>query len=175
MALLKTLTPEQAEGKLKDLYTATEQMFGAVPNNVRMLGVSPKILENQLDMVGYFMEHPALTPSFLAMIRMVVSANCQSPYCENFNTGMLMQGGMSAEQLQACKDNADNAPLDDKEKALLKLVVKATKDPHSVVAADIEQLKALGWSEQDVFDAVAHGARSVATNIIFDTFKIDPD
>jgi hypothetical protein len=27
----------------------------------------------------------------------------------------------------------------------------------------------------DIFDAVAHGARMVGTNIIFDTFKIDLD
>jgi hypothetical protein len=46
---------------------------------------------------------------------------------------------------------------------------------HSTTSKDVKQLKAAGWSEQDIFDAVAHGARSVATNIIFDAFKIDPN
>lgn len=175
MALLKVTPPEEAQGDLKELYSFTEQMFGAVPNNVRMLGVSPPILKNQLDMIEHYMEHSALSMPFLAMIRMVVSKECRSSYCENLNTGMLMQAGMTAEQLEACKADPENAPVSDKEKDLLKFVLKATQDPHSVVAGDVERLKSLGWSEVDIFDAVAHGARSVATNILFDTFKIDPD
>jgi alkylhydroperoxidase family enzyme len=67
------------------------------------------------------------------------------------------------------------APLDEKQKALLLFVLKACDNPHSVVAADVERLKGLGWSETDIFDATAHGARMVGTNIIFDTFKIDMD
>jgi hypothetical protein len=42
-----------------------------------------------------------------------------------------------------------------------------------VTADDLDKLKALGWAERDIFDAVTHGARAVSTNIIFDTFKID--
>ena len=32
-----------------------------------------------------------------------------------------------------------------------------------------------GMSEQDIFDAVAHGTRAVATNLIFDIFKLEND
>ena len=175
MSLLKVTPPEQADGNLKELYDTTEQFFGAVPNNVRMLGVSPKILENQLDFASYYMQHPSLTAPFLAMIRMMVSKRDGSPYCENLNTGLLLRTGISAEQLEACKADPAKAPLNDNEKALLLFVLKATKEPHSVVAEEIEDLKSLGWSERDILDAVAHGARIVATNILFDAFHIDPD
>ncbi len=173
MTLLKTTPPEKADGKLKELYGVTEMVFGAVPNNVRLLGVSPAVLENAIDMVQYYTEHPTLRRPFQAVVRMMVSRQCKSPFCENLNTNMLMQGGMTPEQIEACKADPENAPLDEKEKSLLKFVLKATKDPHSVVAQDVEALKALGWSEQDIFDAVAQGARLVGNNIIFDTFKID--
>jgi alkylhydroperoxidase family enzyme len=65
--------------------------------------------------------------------------------------------------------------MSDKEKALIKFVLKATKDPHGVTASDIDGLRGLGWSDQDIFDAVVHGARAVATNILFDAFKIELD
>jgi alkylhydroperoxidase family enzyme len=73
------------------------------------------------------------------------------------------------------KADPSQAPLDENQKALLLFVLKACENPHAVVAEDVERLKRIGWSEVDIFDAVAHGARMVGTNIIFDTFKIDLD
>jgi alkylhydroperoxidase family enzyme len=175
MALLTTIPPEKAEGKLAELYSLTEEMFGAVPNNVRMLGVSPAVLENQLEFAQYYRAHSTLSVPFLAMLRLLVAKSTGSPYCEKLNTGMLMQLGVPAEQVNALKGDPQSAPLSDKEQALLTFVLKATRDPRSVTAADVQELSGLGWSEADIFDAVAHGARAVATNILFDAFKLEDD
>ncbi len=78
MALIQTTPPEKAEGKLAELYAEVEQMFGRVPNNARMLGVSPALLENQLQLMEYYMGHPTLSTPFLAMVRMLVSKACRS-------------------------------------------------------------------------------------------------
>lgn len=175
MALITTTPPEKAEGKLAELYATVEQVFGGVPNNVRLLGVSPTILENQIDMVGYYMGHPRLRTPLLAMIRMLVARGCKSPYCEALNAGMLLKQKVTPEQIEAAKNDPNQAPLGDNEKALLLFVLKVTQDPHSAKAEEIGNLKGLGWTEQDIFDAVVLGARMVGTNIIFDTFKIDVD
>jgi alkylhydroperoxidase family enzyme len=175
MALVKTTPPEEAQGQLAELYAEVEQMFGRVPNNVRLLGVSPALLENQLQLIGYYREHPNLTTPFLAMTRMLVSKACHSPYCQNLNSGLLLSAGFTKEQIEAMQADPTEAPLDDKQKALLLFVLKACDNPHSVVAEDVDRLRSLGWSEVDIVDAVAHGARMVGTNIIFDTFKIDQE
>ncbi len=175
MALIKTIPPEKAEGKLAELYAETEQMFGIVPNNVQLLGVSPAILENQLEFAGYFMAHPTLSVPFLAMIRMLVSRACKSPYCQNLNAGLLMKAGFAKEKIEAMQADPSQAPLNEKEKALLLFVLKASDNPHAVSAADVDNLRSLGWRDIDIFDAVAHAGRMVGTNIIFDTFKIDRD
>jgi len=175
MALIKTIPPQEAEGKLAELYAETEQMFGVIPNNVRLLGVSPTVLENQLQFAWYYREHPTLSVPFLAMVRMLVSKACHSAYCQNLNSGLLMKAGFSAEQVQAMQKDPAKAPLSEKEKALLLFVLKASDNPHSVTAQDLDSLRSLGWTEVDIFDAVAHAGRMVGTNIIFDTFKIDRD
>jgi len=175
MALVKTTPPEEAEGKLAELYAEVEQIFGKVPNNVRLLGVSPAILENQISLIGHYMGHPTLTTPLLATIRLLVSKACKSPYCQNLNTGLLLSAGVPKDQIAAMKTDPAQAPLDDKQKSLLLFVLKACDNPHSVVAEDVERLKGIGWSEVDIFEAVAHGARMVGTNIIFDTFKIDQE
>lgn len=173
MALLQTTPPGKAQGQLAELYAEVEQMFGVVPNNVQMLGVSPAILENQLQLIGHYMGHPTLSTPLLATIRMLVSKACHSPYCQAFNTGFLLKTGFTKEQIEAMQADPAQAPLDEKQKALLLFVLKACDNPHSVDAPDVDRLRSLGWSDQDILDATAHGARMVGTNIIFDTFKID--
>jgi hypothetical protein len=175
MALLMMVPPAQAEGKLADLYAMTEQFFGAVPNNVRLLGVSPSVLENQLHFAQYFMSHPNLSMQFLTTLRMLVAKRTSSPYCEGLNKGLLMRQGVSAEEIDSITADPSEAPMSEKEKALLQFVLKALREPQSATADDVKNLESLGWTQSDLLDAVAHGARAVATNIIFDTFKLEND
>jgi alkylhydroperoxidase family enzyme len=175
VALIQTTPPETAEGKLAELYAEVEQMFGRVPNNARMLGVSPALLENQLQLMDHYMGHPTLSTPFLAIVRMLVSKACRTPYCQNLNSGLLLKSGLTREQIAAMQTDPVQAPLDEKQKALLLFVLKSCDNPHSATAEDVDRLRALGWSEVDIVDAVAHGARMVGINIIFNTFKIDQD
>ncbi len=176
MALIPLTSPAEAQGKLAELYASAEQFFGSVPNNVRLLGVSPAILENQLYFAQYFMKHPTLSAPLMAMVRLLVAKACKSEYCDSFNVGMLKHRvGLSDEQINAARSNPEKAPLNDKDKAMLLFVLKATAEPQSVSEADLAKLRGMGWADMDIFDAVAHGARAVATNIIFDTFKIDQE
>lgn len=175
MALIATIPPEAAEGKLAELYKLTEQFFGRVPNNVRLFGVSPDMLENQIQFAAANMEHPTLGNELRALIRMLVAHQSRSPYCDQLNAGLMAQQGMSEEQIETLRADPAQAPLDDKEKAMLLFVLKATADPHSITAADLEPLRKLGWSEKDIFDGVAHGARAAYANLIFDVFKLETD
>jgi len=172
MPLIRTTPPEKAEGKLAELYAEAEAMFGMVPDSVKMLGVSPAILDNQLQFVGYYRTHPALSHPLLASIRMLVSKACHSPFCQRVNTGLLLKAGFTEDQIAAMQADPKAAPLSEKDRALLMLVLKATDDPHSVTADDVDRVRSAGWSEMDIFDAVAHGARMVAGNMILDTFKV---
>ena len=147
MALIQTTPPEKAEGKLAELYAEVEQMFGRVPNNARMLGVSPALLENQLQLMEHYMGHPTLSTPFLAMVRMLVSKACRTPFCQNLNSGLLLKAGFTGEQIAAMQADPAQAPLDEKQKALLLFVLKSCDDAHSVAAEDVDRLRSLGWSD----------------------------
>lgn len=175
MALILTTPQEKAEGRLAELYREVEQMFGVVPDGVKLLGVSPGILDNQIQIMGHYHGHPTLGTPLLAMIRMMVANACKSSYCTNMNRGLLERAGLTKEQIDAALTDPGKAPLAEKEKVMLLFVLKACDDPHSATGADMDNLKNLGWTEKDIFEAVAHGARAVGTNIIFDTFRVNQD
>lgn len=173
MALIKITPPDKAQGKLAELYKEVETMFGVVPSGVQLLGVSPGILDNQLGIMGHYYGHKTLSTQLLAMIRMMISNACKSSYCLNLNHSILEGAGFTKEQVDAALADPNNAPLEEKEKALLLFVLKACDNPHSTTQTDVDKLRELGWSDVDIFEALAHGARAVGTNIIFDAFKVD--
>src|ERR1700712_3144787 len=48
MSRLKAITPEEATGKTKELFTAIQGKLGMVPNMMRTMGNSPAFLESYL-------------------------------------------------------------------------------------------------------------------------------
>ncbi len=46
--------------------------------------------------------------------------------------------------------------------------------PHAVADSEISTLRQLGWTDQEIFDAVAHGALHTSVDIPFETFRITP-
>ena len=52
-----------------------------------------------------------------------------------------------------CKD-IESAPIPDEEKALYRYVVTLNPAPAKCTQADVDEVKAAGWSEDAIFDAV---------------------
>jgi AhpD family alkylhydroperoxidase len=176
MSLLKTIEPEQAEGKVGEVYQGMNDAIGFIPNAIKMFSINPKMLEEQWHNLGYYIQHPTLSGKLFASIRMLVSVTHHCEYCIDFNAGMLLnQLGVTSEQLEAMKQNPENAPLDEKEKSLLVFVIKAVSDSNSVSEVDIQELRRQDCTDLEIFDALAHGARQVSGDILLNAFKVEKD
>lgn len=176
MPLIQTVTPAQAQGQVAEVYRQSEAILGRVPNAFQMYSGSPALLETQWQQTAYFMRHPTLSFPLLATTRMLVSGDNRCDYCIDFNAAMLIErAGFTPEQVAATKRDPSAAPLEAKDKAMLLFVLKATRAPLEVGPADIDALKHLGWKESDILDAVVHAARNMAADVVFNTFKIEPD
>ncbi len=176
MSILNTVAPEQAEGQVADIYKSFEQQIGFIPNAFKVSSVSPTMMQQHWDYIGYYIQHPSLSKVLTTLIRLLVSEKVDCEYCINLNTALLINdAGMTAEQVMAIRDDPATAPLDDKEKALLLFVLDAVVDAHAVSQADLQMLRDLGCSEQDIYDALNHGARQVGLDIMLNAFKVEND
>ncbi|ALG67394.1 carboxymuconolactone decarboxylase family protein [Beggiatoa leptomitoformis] len=176
MPLVSIVSPEEATGKTAEIYADIQKVLGRVPNALQMWSASPTMLELAWAETGYFMRHPRLSPQLLTVVRMLVSQENECAYCIGFNAGLLIGVyGFTPEQVAMTKKAPSQAPLDEKDKALLLFILKAVKTPLQVVADDVQKLQELGWSEMDIFEAVTHGSRNVAADLIFNTFKLEND
>jgi len=176
MTLIQTTAPEQAEGRLAELYAEIRGVFGFVPNAFRLYSSSPELLEAQWRQTAYFMRHPRLSFPLLACTRMLVSQANHCDYCIDLNAAFLIErAGFTAEQVAAAKRDPTQTPLPERDLAMLLFALKAVTTPLEVGAADLDALRALGWSDGDILDAVTHAARNQAVDQIFNTFKIERD
>jgi alkylhydroperoxidase family enzyme len=107
---------------------------------------------------------------------MLVSQAGSCSYCIDMNAGMLIQmAGWTPEQVAATRADFKASPLTDKEKTMLGLVLKATRDALGVTAQDLATVRAAGWNDTEILDAVNHGARMVASDILISAFKAERD
>lgn len=169
MFLLHTVRPEEAQGKVAEIYGAFPKEIG-VPLALQLMSASPGYLERQFDVIRHFMSHPNLGFQLLAAIRYVVAAKVGHKACEDLNGGLLLRMGMTPEELAALLSDPAKSPLEEREAALFAFVLRAFEEPASVTAADVEALRGLGYADSDVFDALAHAAGMQAGSVMYKAF-----
>jgi hypothetical protein len=172
MSLITMVSPETAEGQIAQAYKPFLDAIGVVPKPLEMMSVSPGLLKIQAETIGYFMQHPALGLPLLTFIRLLVSVAYDYEYCIGFNSGLLKSQGISEDLLSSVKTDPSQAPLEEKDKAMLLFVLKAVKTPEAVEQNDVKGLLEMGWSEKDIFDAVYHGMGMIGPSKMFKAFKI---
>lgn len=165
----------EASGLLAELYQQVREVFGSVPNNAKMLGVSPQVLASQIQMVGYHMQHPHISAQLNTLIRYLVSVDNDNTYCIRFNEALLRQAGLDEETLAAIRKGKRAGVIAERQWKLLQFVREAMAAPTSLRGEHIAALKDEQWSEQDIFDAVELGARMVYVGKIFKAFQIDQE
>lgn len=176
MNMISTVSPELANGSVAQVYGQIGQAFGGVPNGMRLFSASPVLLEQNWQQMGYYMQHPRLSFPLLAFIRMLVSQRHECDYCIGMNESLLVNmGGFAMDDVLAAKRNPANAPLPEKDRAMLLAVLKTVEAPKALDKADLDRLRAMGWEDGDILDAVYHGARNVAIDIMFNAFKVESD
>ncbi len=167
MSYLKTVAPEDATGQVAEVYKPVLDMVGMVPAPLQLMSASPNLLTLQKAVLDYYATHPALTQGLLALIRLLVSEELQYDYCISLNSNFLkMMGIANDDQLAAVMADPNLAPMEEKEKALLALVLKACAKPEEVQEADVQNLRDLGWQDSDILDAISHGLMMVQGGIL---------
>lgn len=171
--LLNPCPPIGEEARVNAVLGAIEQKLGFVPDGLRLYSFSPPLLENFVGNIGYFNSGERLSPALMAMIRYLVSWNSKCQFCIDMNEGFLSNMGVDIDQVRAARANPEAAPVSDKERPLLRIALKSVLDPDNVGATDVAAARAKGWSERDIFDAVAQAASNRAFSQVLRTFKVE--
>jgi uncharacterized peroxidase-related enzyme len=172
MPLLKLLEKNEIDVTLSEVYESTEKMIGAVPPNMKLIANSPKMLLNLVSRNQDIMTHPNISQLFFPVLRLFISNKLGFNFCVIFNSQMMQKFGLEGNAIEAFKDNLDNAPLKQNEKELVKAAAKATLNPDDFSEDDIKQLRALGWTDSDILDAIDHATTMLKMGTVLKALKL---
>lgn len=172
MARLTVLSPDQATGKTKELFTAIESKLGMVPNMMRTMGNSSAFLEGYLNLSGA-LGGGTLGAKTGELIALIVAESNACDYCLSAHTYIganLLK--IDAETLNSARSgNATNA----KTNAILQFAKTVVAKRGLVSDEDVNTVKQAGITEGEVGEIIGHVALNVLTNYFNNTAKTEID
>jgi len=135
MALIPSLEKNQIEEVAKEVYEKFEKETGKVPEWVKVMAHSPKVLKEFTELFKVVMGENKIEPLLKWKTALVISETLKCPFCINVTQKMLKQLGANEETIEKIK----NLSTEDKE--ILELVKDVTLDGHLDRPELFEKLK----------------------------------
>jgi len=105
---------------------------------------------------GYLLNETELPYRVKESIALLVSKENGCKMCVDVHKSIGKMLGMTEEYINQVLQGIDAISTSDKEKALLRFCVRASrKDNYKIVKSEIDEIKALGYSDIEVLEAVA--------------------
>ena len=162
MAFIEPISEEDAEGATAELYAADLDEDGYVANSTKAFGHRPAVFAawRQLGTtIGGSMDRRRYELATVAAARVL-----RSSYCSLAHGKVLAEQFLGAERTIALATGAVNA-LDPLDAEIVRFATLVTREPASVTASDVERLRALGLSDEEILDVVL----AVAARCFFST------
>ena len=161
MTRLKALSPDDATGKTKELFNGIQSKLGMVPNMMRTMGNSSAVLEGYLNLSGA-LSKGTLGAKLGELLALTVAECNTCDYCLSAHTFIGEKlVGIDAKALTASREGKSG---NDKIEAALKFAQTLVEKSGSVTDADVQAVKAAGYSEGEVGEIVAHVGLNIMTN-----------
>jgi len=169
---------EQATGARKEFYDEMERLRGSgrVSNLFKAYAAFPALAKANFQRLMVLLNQGTLSVKFKEALMTALAEANKCDYCVSFHATALRNAGASDEEVVAALEfDPDRIGLSGKEKALFNYALKANGDPHSIVAADIEELRRKGASDWDLIETLETVNTGNSFNLINGALNVGPD
>lgn len=176
MFRIDSIQEAEAEGGVKKVYNEMKESLGMVPNVFKVLSLWPEGLESYVTMVkGTMFTDTKLTRAIKEMIASTVSRTNHCNYCLGHHKKFMNQYGISTTIVEQVVNDPQSADISEAEKRLLAYVEKVTLHAYKVTDSDVEGLKEIGWSHEEILEATLVTSLFNAINRFADALGVQPE
>ena len=161
MTRLKTVSPESATGKTKELYTIIKGRLGVVPNMMQTMGNSSAFLQGYLSL-GDALGAGTLGAEIGELIALTVAEANGCNYCLSAHTYISANLVKIERGIIEAGRNAESR--DPKINAILKFARIVVDKKGRVNDSDVATLKETGVTEGEIGEIIGHVALNILTN-----------
>jgi uncharacterized peroxidase-related enzyme len=174
MTFIETVPEEDATGATAEIYAADRELSGFLPNFTQAFSLRPEVYLAWRQLNGAIKSGMDLRRYELATI--AAATRLRSSYCTLAHGSVLMDRGLlEPDELRAAVVDHRSAGLDEAEVAVMDLAAKVVEDATAVEQADIDRLRSLGLSDQDILDVVLAAAARCFFSKVLDAVAASPD
>ena len=171
MAIISSLEKEQIDEATKSIYEEFENKGKKVPEWVKVMAHSPKILKEFRELFTVVMVEGKIESFLKWKIAYTVSQNLKCPFCVDVTEKMLKKLGADEETMKRIKENTD---LSEEEVQVLKLVKEVTLKANVCTPELFPELRKK-FSEEQIVEIVSIIGLFNYINRFNNTFCILPE
>ena len=163
--------------KIQKLVKPRLNKNGTLDETTRLLSLREDIFLATSNMVMNFLISKTELPfSTKERIALLVSMENSCKICVNAHKTLAKRLGMSEKQIEQVLGGIDKIECGEGEKLLLKFCLRASqKDSYKILKSDIDEVKNVGYSDTQIFEAVAITAYFNYINTISNVFGLEDE
>ncbi len=156
MFIIPVIKKEDAKGELKLLYRMIERSLGFVPPHFELFATID--IEAMKEFAAYNQKmatHPTIDKNLLPRLRLAIAQKECRNYCVAFNSAMLEKGEFK---------------IDASQTLLMEKVLKSLNETESFGENDLDELRAVGFSDKDFFDLLNYATSFMAKSKMIEIY-----
>jgi uncharacterized peroxidase-related enzyme len=157
-------------------FAGIKEELGFLPNFFQAQVSRPDLIESEINLTaGILIKGGALTRRQKEYIFLECSAANGSTYCVNAHCSIFRRLGLEGPEPEQIALDRKRADVSDTDAALLDFCTKLNTRPSAIGPADVETLRTLGFSEQQILEAVLTVAWAKFSNTVGSGLGLIPD
>ncbi|HEX7098228.1 MAG TPA: peroxidase-related enzyme [Acidimicrobiia bacterium] len=173
MTFIDTVPEDGANGHVAEMYSKVRESIGYVPNYAKAFSHRPALFEAWAQLNSTVKS--AMDPRRYELATVAAAVRRRSSYCALAHSEKLLQLGSTDEEVRSLARDPEGAPLGELEQAIVGYATQVAEAPHTVTAADIDRLRALGLSDSEIFDIASAAAARLFFTALCDAVGTQPD
>lgn len=173
---IKTVEPEEATGEIAEMYASDIRSMGVVMNATACWSVLPEAGPAAEHLLHAARDNFSLGLRAWRLIVLIAAKHIPSTYCSHVYAKVLQSHGLSREDILAIHaDFRTAAALSQAEIAMLAYAQQVVIDASRIGPADIEALRAHGFSDRQVAEIAFCAAHRAFVSRYFDAVGATPE
>lgn len=172
---LQTIGEEEATGRVAEIYAAQKSQMGFVMATAKSFTPRPDLLPIYTDFIEKVRAGFSLGVREWRLITLIAAKHIPSTYCSYVYGKQLIADLGSKETVLAVHGDFRNAGLPDRDVEMLAYAEKITRDASQVSQADIDRLRAVGFTDDQICDIALCASFRCFVSRFFDAVGAGPE
>jgi uncharacterized peroxidase-related enzyme len=173
MPYLQTVPPEEAAGEVKAMYDKDLAAQGYVANYTRAFSRRPEVLQGWLGLKDAITS--GIDTRLYELATVAAATTIRSSYCSLVHGRILATSYYPAEKVEAIAGDDVADALDAADAAVVRFARKVAQEAEKITQEDVDELRDLGFSDDDVFNIILAAAARCFFSKVLDATGTLPD